>query len=351
MIEYKTGDIIAEDAEALVNTVNCVGVMGRGIALQFKKAFPENFKSYAAACKRNEVQPGRMFVFETGQMYPRYIINFPTKRHWRGKSRMEDIDAGLTALAKEIRARNIQSIALPPLGSGLGGLAWSKVRPRIESMLRGFNDLKVVLFEPGGGPLDKRINHSSAVPKMTAGRAVLVGLIDCYLRGLLDPFVTLLEVHKLLYFMQESGERLRLKYQKAPYGPYAENLRHVLHKVEGHFISGYADGGDTPGKQLELVPGAIEDATTFLESHPKTRGRFNKVTDLVEGFESSFGLELLSTVHWVVSKEQGKTISDVVRQTYAWNEGKKKFSRRQIRLALAVLSEKDWIDSGALHAG
>ena len=350
MIEYKTGDIIAEDAEALVNTVNCVGVMGRGIALQFKKAFPENFKSYAAACKRNEVQPGRMFVFETGQMYPRYIINFPTKRHWRGKSRMGDIEAGLAALAKEIRALNIRSIALPPLGSGLGGLAWSEVRPRIESVLRELNDLKVVLFKPGGGPLDKRANHSSDVPKMTAGRAVLIGLMDRYLRGLLDPFVTLLEVHKLLYFMQESGERLRLRYQKAPYGPYAENLRHVLHKVEGHFISGYADGGDAPDKQLELVPGAIEEATTFLESHPKTRERFNKVADLVEGFESSFGLELLASVHWVVSKEQTQTVDDVVRQIYAWNAGKKKFSQRQIKLAIDVLGKKDWIDSGASHA-
>ena len=346
MIEYKTGDIISEseNAEALVNSVNCVGVMGRGIALQFKKAFPENFKSYATACKRNEVRPGRMFVFETGQMYLHYIINFPTKRHWRGKSRMEDIDAGLTALAEEIRARNIRSIALPPLGSGLGGLPWPEVRPRIEAALREFNDLKIVLFEPGGGPTDKRVNHSSDVPKMTKSRAALVGLMDRYLRGLLDPFVTLLEVHKLLYFMQESGERLRLKYQKAFYGPYAENLRHVLHEIEGHFISGYADGGDTPSKQLELVPGAIEDATAFLESHQKTRERFNKAADLVEGFESSFGLELLSTVHWVVSKEQVQTVDEVVRQTYAWDDRKKKFSQHQIKLAANVLAKKGWIE-------
>ena len=122
MIEYKRGDILAEDAEALVNTVNTVGVMGGGIALQFKKAFPANFKAYAATCKRGDVQPGRMFVFETGQLTnPRYIINFPTKRHWRGKSRMEDIDAGLEALVKEVRDRGIRSIAIPPLGSGLGG--------------------------------------------------------------------------------------------------------------------------------------------------------------------------------------------------------------------------------------
>ncbi|MBI4880534.1 MAG: macro domain-containing protein [Planctomycetes bacterium] len=149
MIEYKTGDVLAEDAEALVNTVNCAGSMGRGIALHFKKAWPENFRAYAAACRRNEVQPGRMFVFGTGLLAnPRYIINFPTKRHWRGKSRMEDIEAGLRALVEEIRKRGIRSIAIPALGAGLGGLDWAEVRARIESAMRGLPDVKVIVFEP-----------------------------------------------------------------------------------------------------------------------------------------------------------------------------------------------------------
>lgn len=347
MVEYKTGDILAEEVEALVNTVNCVGVMGRGIALQFKKAFPENFASYAAACKRGDVQPGRMYVVETGQFYPSYIINFPTKRHWRGKSRMEDIDAGLIALAKEIRERGIRSIAIPPLGSGLGGLDWSKVRPRIESVLREFGDLKVIVFEPGGGPSDERISQTKDVPKMTAGRAALVGLMDRYLCALLDPFVTLLEVHKLLYFMQESGEQLRLRYQKAPFGPYAENLRHVLNEIEGQFISGYADGGDSPYKQLELVPGAVGDATSFLENHPDTRARFDQVADLVEGFESSFGLELLATVHWVAAENPMASTEEVIAGTYAWDERKRQFSEDQIRLALDVLTKKGWLSGFA----
>ncbi len=133
MIEYKTGDIFAEKAEALVNAVNCVGVMGRGIALQFKRAFPENFKAYAARCRRNAMKPGHVFVFVTGQITnPRYIINFPTKRHWRGKSRMEDIESGLVSLAREIRSRGIRSVAIPALGSGLGGLSWPEVRVRVE---------------------------------------------------------------------------------------------------------------------------------------------------------------------------------------------------------------------------
>lgn len=345
MIEYKTGDIFSEEAEALVNSVNCVGIMGRGIALQFKKAFPGNYKAYRARCKRNEMQPGRVFVFETGEtVLPRYIINFPTKRHWRGKSRIEDIEAGLASLTKEIRSYGIRSIAIPPLGSGLGGLDWPEVRTCLEAALKDFEDVKVVIFQSGGGPADDRANRSSNVPSMTAARAALVGLMNRYLLALLDPFVTLLEVHKLLYFMQEAGERLRLTYQKAPYGPYAENLRHVLHTIEGHFISGYADGGDAPDKQLALVPGAVEDATLFLESHPETKRRFNKVVDLIEGFESSFGLELLSTVHWIANKEQAQTVEDLVQRTYAWNDRKKQFSRRQISLAVKVLSQKKWID-------
>ena len=152
MIEYKVGDVLSEKTEALVNTVNCVGVMGRGVALQFKKAFPDNFKAYAKACKMGEVEPGQMFVYETERLdYPRYIINFPTKRHWRGKSRMADIESGLTALANEIRDRGIQSIALPPLGSGLGGLDWAAVRSRIETALGELSaDVRVVVFETSG---------------------------------------------------------------------------------------------------------------------------------------------------------------------------------------------------------
>ena len=170
MIKYKTGNIFEEEVEALVNTVNCVGVMGRGIALQFKRAFPENFKAYAALCKRNEMQPGRMFVFETDQTIslfetpqmvpPRYIINFPTKQHWRRKSRIEYIESGLEALVEEIRVRNIRSIAIPALGSDLGGLDWSEVRNRMEAALKDLDDVDIVIFEPGG-PKDKRVNLST----------------------------------------------------------------------------------------------------------------------------------------------------------------------------------------------
>jgi O-acetyl-ADP-ribose deacetylase (regulator of RNase III) len=344
MIEYKTGDILAEDAEALVNTVNCVGFMGRGIALLFKRAWPENFTAYAAACRRHEVRPGRMFVFETGQLgNPRLIINFPTKRHWRGKSRLEDIEAGLDALVAEVRTRGIRSIAVPPLGAGLGGLDWAEVRPRIERAMKALADVRVVVFEPHKALASGPSRRARRAPAMTPGRAALVGLMDRYLAGLLDPFVSLLEVHKLMYFMQEAGEPLRLRLAKGPYGPYAENLRHVLSEIEGYYVSGYGAGGDAPDKALELVPGAIEDAQRALAKRPATLRRFERVADLVEGFESPFGLELLATVHWVVTREAATADEEIIARTYEWAERKRQFSRHQILLARRVLAERGWL--------
>lgn len=341
MINFTTGDILRADAEAIVNTVNCVGVMGRGIALQFKNAFPDNFKAYKAACDQEEVQPGKMFVFETETFTnPKFIINFPTKRHWRGKSRMEDIDSGLKALVTEIRDRGIRSIAIPPLGSGLGGLNWAEVRPRIEAALRGMNDLEVIVYEPNSAPV---ATQSREVPNMTAGRAALVVLMHRYLAGLMDPFVTLIEVQKLMYFMQAAGAPLRLNYKKHHYGPYADNLRHVLTKIEGHLVSGYHDGGDAPDKQLELVPGAVKDAEVFLSEHSDTKSLFERVGILVDGFETPFGLELLATVHWVATQENAASSKEVVAKVHGWNDRKRRFSPHQIDIAYQTLQSKGWL--------
>ena len=186
---------------------------------------------------------------------------------------------------------------------------------------------------------------------MTPGRAALVGLMDRYLAGLLDPFVTLLEVHKLMYFMKVSGEPAleRLRMVKGPYGPYAENLTPVLRDIEGSFVFGSQDGGDALDKELELAPGAVSDANQFLDEHPDTRARFERVAELVAGFESSFGLELLSTVHSVVTSDSPGNIDDTISCVYGWNARKKQFSVRQIRLVAEVLTTKGWIDPGVLH--
>lgn len=348
MTEFTSGDILASDAEALVNTVNCVGIMGRGVALQFKNAYPRNFKAYKIACDHDEIQPGTVFVFETGSMTnPKYIINFPTKRHWRGKSHLPDIANGMISLISEIKLRDIRSIAIPPLGSGLGGLYWPDVRALIEEACRPLADVRVMVYEPSESPDLRVMARTREVPKMTPGRAALVILVDRYLAGLLDPFASLLEVHKLMYFMQEAGQSLRLNYAKASYGPYAESLRHVLHAVEGHLISGYSDGGDAPDKRLELVPGAVPEARSFLAGDIASSERFTRVADLVAGFESPFGLELLATVHWVATREGANDLDDVKTRVYEWNERKKNFTPRQLEVALEVLRSKGWLLSNA----
>lgn len=257
-------------------------------------------------------------------------------------SRIEDIESGLVALVDEVKRRGIKSIAIPPLGCGLGGLNWKDVRPLIERAFEVLPGVRTVVFEPNAaGPSDK-MAKTKEVPKMTPGRAVLVSLFEKYLAGLLDPSISLLEVHKLMYFAQEAGEPLRLKYVKAPYGPYAENLRHVLTTIVGYMISGYGDGGDAPEKELELVPGAADDARAFLQENPATLNRFARVSKLVEGFESSFGMELLATVHWVMTRE-GAREQGIISAIHDWNLRKRVFTDNQIVLAAKRLSEEGWV--------
>jgi len=198
------------------------------------------------------------------------------------------------------------------------------------------------VYEPSDRAADDRVNRSTNLPPMTAGRAALVSLMSRYLGGLMCPSVSLLEVHKLMYFLQQAGEPLRLRYVRAPCGPFAESLRHVLKEIEGHYVAGYADGGDAPDKQLTLVPGAVEDAQTFLATQRDTLQRFERVARLVEGFESAFGLELLATVHWVMNEVDPSDDDWIRRETHAWSPRKREFSAGQITLAANRLREQGW---------
>ncbi len=344
MLQLVKGDILKADAEALVNTVNCVGVMGRGVALQFRKAFPENFKAYKNACDKKQLHPGTMFVYDLNRFQnPRYVVNFPTKRHWKGKSKIEDIAAGLEALVHEVSTRNVRSIAIPPLGCGLGGLDWTQVKQIIAKAFSHVPDVLVLLYEPAGAPEAEMMVKEEKSPKMTVGRAALLGLMNRYLKAVMDPSISLLEIHKLMYFMQESGENLRLTYTKALYGPYAQNLRHVLNVIEGHFIIGFADAADRPDTQIQLIAEAAGKAEVFLEKHCSTRERFDRVADLIKGFETPFGMELLSTVHWVATREKAKTVEQAIEKTYAWNLRKRMFKEEHISVAWKILEQKKWL--------
>lgn len=355
MIEVSKGNILEADAEALVNTVNCVGFMGKGIALQFKQAFPSNFKAYEAACHAGQVVPGRMFIFDNGRLInPRYVINFPTKRHWRGKSRIADIRAGLKALINDVRRLDVQSIAVPPLGCGLGGLDWREVRPMIEGAFSELPDVKVLLFEPVGAPEAKAMPVRTARPRITPARALFIKLMDAY--AALEYSRTLLEVQKLAYFLQEAGEPLRLNYEAGHYGPYAANLNKVLELMEGHFIRGYGDS-QKPQAEIELLPGAVEDATEFLADKSESLARLQRVAELIEGFETPYGMELLATVHWVAHRGGPKSdtkaadVAAAIEQVHAWNPRKQQvFKPDHIRTAWDQLIQQGWMGEAVPHA-
>lgn len=347
MIELTRGNLLEANVEALVNTVNTVGVMGKGIALQFKKAYPDNFKAYKAECDSESLVLGRIFVFDRQTMVgPRYVINFPTKHHWKGKSRREDIESGLRSLVEEVKGHGIHSIAVPPLGCGLGGLAWSEVRPMIERAFMSLPDVQVLLFEPTGSPAPKDIVDHTQKPNMTRGRAALIGLINRYLVPGYDYLLSLLEIQKLAYFLQEAGEPLKLNFDKGTYGPYADNLRHVLNRLEGHYIQGFGDGRNKPDTPMTLCPGAVEEAERFLEDHPDINDRFERVANAIEGFEMPYGMELLASVHWVAKENpEASTNPDVtVRDVMAWNERKRKIMNPDhIKAAWNQLHRLGWL--------
>jgi O-acetyl-ADP-ribose deacetylase (regulator of RNase III) len=348
VIHIARGNLLEAPVDALVNTVNCVGYMGKGIALQFKQAFPANFRAYESACKLGDVVPGRMLVHDHGMLIqPRYIINFPTKRHWRGKSRMEDIEAGLAALVEEIRARGIRSIAIPPLGCGLGGLEWNEVQPKIEAALAALPDVDVHLYAPAGAPDARKMPVRTERPDMTSARALFIKLMDSY--AALDYSRTLLEVQKLAYFLQVAGEPLRLRYEAGTYGPYAHNLNKVLERLEGHYIRGYGDS-QRPGAQIELLEGAVEAAEGYLAQDLESRRRLERVTQLIEGFETPYGMELLATVHWVAvagGRDGSPPADDVeaaIRMVHAWNPRKQQiFKPHHVRTAWDRLTQRGWI--------
>ena len=346
MIEIKQGNLLTEPAQALVNTVNCVGVMGKGIALQFKQAYPENFRQYEKACRAGLVQPGQMFTVAAGNLFnPQYIINFPTKRHWKGKSKLDDIKTGLVALVAQVQQLNITSIAIPPLGCGNGGLEWAVVKPLIESAFGGMADVHVIIFEPSGAPAAAQMPVASKQPNMTRARALFIRLLELY--GIPGYELTKLEIQKLAYFLQVGGEPLRLEYVKHKYGPYAHNLNHVLRQIEGHYIRGYGDGtAKAESAEIYVLPAGREAAQTFLAHDPSAHEQLERVGNLITGFETPYGMELLATVHWVGTQETNPAPDSehAIELVHSWTDRKRNiFKPAHIRKAWQRLEQQNWL--------
>ena len=343
MIEYCQGNLLEADADALVNTVNCVGFMGKGIALQFKQAHPDNFRAYERACKRDEVRLGQMFTFSTDRVTPpRFIINFPTKGDWRSKSRLTDIRAGLADLVGVVRTHAIRSVALPPLGCGLGGLSWDDVHPLIVAAFAELPDVRVLLYAPQPAPDAAAMPVATKRPRMTRHRALLVSLISRYL----GPGYTLtkLEVQKLAYFLQEAGENLRLEFVAHKFGPYAEKLNHSLRDMEGHLTRGFGDR--VAHSAIGPVDGAVAEATDFLAVEPGADSPLRRVSELIRGYEEPYSMELLATVHWaaVHGSLPVTDAASAVAAVHAWSERKSKlFPPNHIVKAYDRLAAGGWL--------
>jgi O-acetyl-ADP-ribose deacetylase (regulator of RNase III) len=341
------GDLLKQDdVDAIVNTVNCVGVMGKGIALQFKNKWPENFKAYRAAVEAESVRPGTMFVYDSGGLVkPNYIINFPTKEHWRGNSKIEFIEEGLEDLVAQVKRLGIKSIAIPPLGCGNGGLAWSRVRPLIEKAFDFLPDVQVRLFEPAGAPSAGQMEVNTARPRMTAGRAAILLLLDTY--RALNYGLSQIEVQKLAYFLQVAGEDLKLTFEPHKYGPYADQVRHVLNRMEGHFVRGVGDG--VVDSEIEPIDAALVEAKRFIDDDGSNElvARINRVADLIEGFQSPYGMEVLGTVHWVTT--HGPDVRDAeaaVAAVHNWSERKRNLMHPEhVKIAWDRLAASGWLEA------
>jgi O-acetyl-ADP-ribose deacetylase (regulator of RNase III)/uncharacterized protein YwgA len=321
MIHYTKGDIFDAQTEAIVNTVNTVGVMGKGIALQFKKRFPENFSIYKKACDNNELQIGEMLLTQSNSLFFKYIINFPTKVHWKSPSKYEYIENGLESLVKLIETENIRSIAIPPLGAGNGKLEWSKIKTILEKYLNSLAGVEILVYEPQK-IFEQRdnIKKTPSQTNLTPVRAMLLHLFNEYEK--IDQSLNLLVSQKLAYFFQRFGEPLRLRYNKGWYGPYAANLNKVLQALNGVYIN-YAAQYDQPATRINLVVSRMDSVERMLaQLSDEQKVRLELVKDFFRGFETPFSLELLGTVDWILQQHPDYTHEQIHKVISNWTKRK-----------------------------
>ncbi|MEZ6143300.1 MAG: macro domain-containing protein [Zavarzinella sp.] len=337
MIKYTHGNLLDAQVEALVNTVNTVGVMGKGIALMFKERFRENFRLYKAACRKNQVQTGKIFVTTTNEISgPRWIVNFPTKQHWRSPSRLEWIVDGLQDLRQFLIEKQVKSIAIPPLGAGNGGLLWAEVRKQIELTL-GDLSTEIQVFEPTTEY--QNISKATGVEQLTPSRALIAELVRRY--WVLGIECSLLEIQKLAWFLDRAIDEfhpgnnlLNLQFQAHKYGPYANRLDHLLNNLDGSYL--HSEKRISDANPFDVIWFADErkgDVQTFLQNHAKEFVQpLDFATSIIDGFESPFGMELLATVDWLLVRENVAPTVPAVREALHKWPGGINASARKLRL-------------------
>lgn len=349
MITFTKGNLLEAQTEALVNTVNTVGVMGKGIALMFKERFAENYRLYASACKAKELRTGKMFITAVHELDgPRWIVNFPTKQHWRAPSRLEWIVEGLQDLRNFLLEKRIRSIAIPPLGAGNGGLDWTAVREQIEIAL-GDLEAEILVFEPT--KQYQNVAKRAGVEKLTPARALIAELVRRY--WVLGMECSLLEIQKLAWFLEREIEKIGLKpldlrFEANKYGPYADRLRHLLEGLDGNYL--HCEKRISDADPLDVI-WFDDDRKSFVQTYLKTEAQayaqaLESTADLIDGFESPFGMELLATVDWLIAREHVAPDVPALREGLRhWSGGadaaqrkSRLFDDRTLEIALARLT-------------
>jgi len=344
MIRYTTGNLLEARSQALVNTVNTVGVMGKGIALQFKEAFPANFRQYAEACKSKWLQPGKLLIVrEITLQGEQFIINFPTKTEWRQKSKYEYIESGLKALSDELQKGKIRSISIPPLGCGNGGLEWNRVKALIENHLSPFSEIEITIFEPNDIVKDI-LKKQEAVKdaKLTPARAMLLYAMFYY--ETLGESSSLFVANKLAWFLQRLGENLRLNFTESHYGPYSVQVGHVLHNLNGKYLKGLEQMNAKAFENIELSYGTFNEVKQYIDKElkPEQKLRLENLTTLIEGFQSALALEILATVDFVKKVKATTSDEEIIKAVQDWSPRKREFfQEKYIRIAINHLNKFD----------
>lgn len=347
MIRFTQGNLFDAKAQTLVNTVNCVGVMGKGLAKEFRDRWPEMCRHYQVACRRGELRSGKPFLYRDLGIQ---ILCFPTKDNWKGPSKYEFIEAGLQAIREHYREWEITSLALPALGCGLGGLEWDKVKALMEKIL-GDLPIEIEVYEPGpadlkvGRPEKKRVVKPVHITLPLA----LVGEIIRRARHAMPSHHPLgkLLVQKFVYFAQLAGAPIRLKFAKYKFGPYDYNLHHMIERLEGLYIRDMSATWSRSDlrildeaawlKVIEPLAGEIAEYSKYLDA----------AVDLLKGWPLP-EVELLATVQYgwceLVAGGLEGSPEEVEEYVQQWSQEKRrKFPPERIRGALELLRRSGWL--------
>jgi O-acetyl-ADP-ribose deacetylase (regulator of RNase III) len=324
--------------------VNTEGVMGKGIALQFKKEFPHNYKVYAAACKKGELKPGKLLIVKDQQLLGGsvWIINFPTKTSWRKPSEYVYIEKGLDELVKRLAEMDIKTIALPPLGSGNGGLDWHRVKEMIAEKLNPVSQ-QVIVYEPNVLIGEKM---KAERVQLTEARAMLLYMLYQLQRS--GEFVSEFSCEKVSYFLQRFGGKpyFRLDFQPNFYGPYSGKVRHVINYLNGSYIMGNSAMDKKPFEALQLVADGEEAVVAYLNNKPDLQKITADTGAFLDGFYSEFALELLSTIDYIMQKENTSDFAVIKTSLASWSDRKRTLfaNDRFISIALERLKTARFVE-------